>query len=100
MNEFFRITRPAITTNNKTEMKIIHVNVNGIAKKKYKIIQLLDLEKPDILAVSETHLKDKQEFVVRGYEWTGSNFEAAVRGSRGVGFLIRKGIKYSIIRHE
>ena len=81
-------------------MKIIHVNVNGIAAKKYKIIQLLDLEKPDILSISETHLKDKQEFAVRGYEWTGNNFGAAVSCSRGVSFLIKKGIKYSIIRHE
>ena len=49
-------------------MKIIHVNVNGITAKKYKIIQFLDEEKPDILAISETHLKDKVEFEVRGYE--------------------------------
>ena len=81
-------------------MKIIHVNVNGITAKKYKVMQFLDLEKPDILAITETHLRDKQDFVIRGYEWTGTNFEAAIRGSRGVGFLIKKGIKYSIIKHE
>ena len=71
-------------------MKIIHVNVNGIMAKKYKVIKLQDLEKPDILAISETQQKDKQDFAVWGYEWTGTNFEAAVRGSRGVGFLIKK----------
>ena len=34
----------------------------GLLQKKYKIIQLLDIEKPDILAISETHLKNKEEF--------------------------------------
>ena len=40
-------------------MKIIHVNVNGATAKKYKIIQFIDLEKPDVMALSETHLKNK-----------------------------------------
>ena len=81
-------------------MKIIHVNVNGIVAKKYKIIQFLDMERPDILAISETHLKGKEEFEVRGYDWVGENYERAVRGSRGVGFLIKKGVKYQVIKHE
>ena len=37
---------------------------------------------------------------VTGYEWVGQNFERAVRGSRGVGFLIKQGIKYRTIPHE
>ena len=49
-------------------MKIIHVNVNGIVAKKYKVIEFLNNEKPDILALTETHLKGKDEFDVRGYE--------------------------------
>ena len=40
-------------------MKIVHINVNGIMAKKYKIIQFVQTEKPDILAIIETHLKDK-----------------------------------------
>ena len=49
-------------------MKIIHVNVNGITAKKYKMIDFLNIEKPDILAVTETHLKGKDEFEARGYD--------------------------------
>ena len=49
-------------------MKIIHVNVNGILAKKYKVIQFLQEEQPDIFAVSETHLKEKSEIEIRGYE--------------------------------
>ena len=46
-------------------MKIIHLNVNGLVAKKYKIIEFLNIEKPDVLALSETHLKCKDEFDVR-----------------------------------
>ena len=46
-----------------------------VLQQKYKIIQFLDIEKPDILAVSETHLKDKQDLSIRGYDWHGVNFE-------------------------
>ena len=45
--------------------------------------------KPDIVAIVETHLKGKEGIEIRGYEWIGENFEQALRGSRGVGFLIR-----------
>ena len=43
-------------------MKIIHVNVNGVVAKKYKVITVPRHERPDILAISETHLKGKEEF--------------------------------------
>ena len=52
------------------------------------------------MAVSETHLKGKNEIEIMGFEWVGQNFERAVRGSRGVGFLIKQGIKYKVINHE
>ena len=42
-------------------MKIIHINVNGIMAKKYKLIQLLQEVKPDIIAIIETHLKGNEE---------------------------------------
>ena len=68
--------------------------------KKYKVIQFIQEEQPDILAVTETHLKDKTEMEIMGYEWVGQNYERAIRGSRGVGFLIKQGIKYKTINHE
>ena len=81
-------------------LKIIHVNVNGVVAKKYKVIEFLNNEKPDILALTETHLKGKDEFEVRGYDWYGLNYERAIRGSRGAGFLIKKGIDYKTIKHD
>ena len=50
---------------------------------------MIQEEQPDILAISETHLKEKTEFTIAGYEWVGQNFERTARGSRGVGFLIK-----------
>ena len=57
--------------------------------KRYKMMQFVLENKPDIVAVVETHLKGKEGIEIRGYEWIGENFEQALRGSRGVGFLIR-----------
>ena len=53
------------------------MNINGITAKKYKVIEFLNNEKPDILALTETHLKGKDVFGVRGYEWFGENYERA-----------------------
>ena len=30
----------------------------------------------------------------------GANFEQALRGSRGVGFLVKNGIRFKIIKYE
>ena len=37
---------------------------------------------------------------MRGYEWIGENFKQALRDSRGVGFLVKTGIKFRVIRYE
>ena len=73
---------------------MIHVNINGITAKKYKVIEFLRNENPDIMALTETHLKGQEEFNIRGYDWFGANYAQAIRGSRGVGFLIKNGIEH------
>ena len=73
-------------------MKIIHINVNGIAAKKFKMIQFIQELKPDIVAIVEKHLKGNEELKINEYDWVGENFSGAVKGSRGVGFLIKIGI--------
>ena len=55
---------------------------------------------PDIVAIIETHLKGEEEIQINGYDWVGENYKEALRGCRGVGFLIKNGIKYKIIKHE
>ena len=78
-------------------MKIIHINVNGIAAKKFKMIQFIQELNPDIVEIVETCLKGNEELKINGYDWVGENFSGAARGNRGVGFLIKIGIKYKII---
>ena len=36
-----RITRPQIKNVNANEMKIVHINVNGILAKRYKMMQFV-----------------------------------------------------------
>ena len=41
IEDYFRLTRPQINIQTKEIIKCIHVNINGLNAKKYKIIQFL-----------------------------------------------------------
>ena len=78
----------------------MHLNVNGIIAKKYKIIKMLQELSPSVIGLSETHLKNDMEITIAGYEWVGENNKDAIRGSRGVGLLVQNGIDFKIIKHN
>ena len=78
----------------------MHLNVNGIVAKKYKLCKMLQELNPEVIGISETHLKNDMDINIAGYEWVGENNQEAIRGSRGVGLLIQTGIEYKIIRHN
>ena len=56
--------------------------------------EVIDFYRPDIMALVETWLKGDEEVGLEGYKWFGSNkkhlYKKAVRGSGGVGVLIRE----------
>ena len=56
--------------------------------------EVIDFYSPDIVALVETWLKGDEEVVVEGYKWFGNDrkhlHRKAVRGSSGVGVLIRE----------
>ena len=56
--------------------------------------EVIDFYKPDMMALVETWLKGEEEIVVEGYRWFGRNrrnlHRNAVRGSGGVGLLVRE----------
>ena len=52
-----KLTRTQVTNVNSDKMKIVHINVNGILAKRYKMMQFVLEHQPDIVAISETHLK-------------------------------------------
>ena len=69
------------------------MNINGIDwAKRFKLNSLLIQKKPDIVAISETHLKGEEVLNYFGYTWEGENHRNARKADRGVGFLIRKEI--------
>ena len=56
---------------------------------------LLEL-KPDIVALQETNLKEKEKITVKSYEWIGGNRNKQSGG--GVGFLINEKLIKNAIR--
>ena len=56
--------------------------------------KVIDFYKPDVVALVETWLRGEEEIVVEGYRWFGRNrrnlHRKAVRGSGGVGLLVRE----------
>ena len=56
--------------------------------------KVVDLYRPDVIAVVETWLRGEEVIEVDGYRWVGRNrrglHRKAVRGSGGVGLLIKE----------
>ncbi|MDA8031154.1 MAG: endonuclease/exonuclease/phosphatase family protein, partial [Alphaproteobacteria bacterium] len=56
--------------------------------------KVIDFYKPDVVALVETWLRGEEEIAVEGYRWFGRNrrnlHRKAVRGSGGVGLLVRE----------
>ena len=52
----------------KSALKIIHLNVNGVIAKKYKLTKMIQELNPAVIGLSETHLKNDMELVIAGYE--------------------------------
>ena len=68
LEDYFKITKQITINVQKEELKVIHVNINGVAAKRYKVQEFLRTENPDILALTKTHLKGQDEFNTRGYD--------------------------------
>ena len=51
----------------------MHLNINGIVAKKYKLIKMLQELDPAVIGISETHLKNDMDISIAGYEWVGEN---------------------------
>ena len=51
----------------------MHLNINGIVAKKYKLIKMLQELAPEVIGISETHLKNDMDISIAGYEWVGEN---------------------------
>ena len=57
LEDYLKITKTQVQNVNKNEMKIIHINVNGIQAKIKKMIRFISEIQPDVVAIIETYLK-------------------------------------------
>ena len=73
LNEYFKTTKTQILREQKTILKVMHLNINGIIAKKYKLIKMLQELDPAVIGITETHLKNDMEIHIAGYEWVGEN---------------------------
>ena len=57
---------------------------------------IIDCLNTDIISICETHLRNDEKLTISGYRWIGHNRKnispTALRGSGGVGFLIKLSI--------
>ena len=51
----------------------MHLNINGIIAKKYKLNKMLQELNPAVIGISETHLRNDMDINIAGYDWVGEN---------------------------
>ena len=77
---------------------MITINARGIKSKLPSLKRILTELEPEIVALQETHLKEKEKIVVSGYQWIEIEGNRKNRSGRGVGFLIQNNIIKNVIR--
>lgn len=81
----------------KNNIKIGYINCRGYKGKIGEIGDVAESEKMDIVALVETHVRKEEVGIVTGpagYELICRGRESGQRKGGGVGFLVRKGIKW------
>ena len=76
-------------------LKIMHVNTQSLKNKIYEISAIMNEEKPDILTLNETFLKDTDSIKFRGYNMIVKNRKTKNGG--GVAILVKEDIVYNKI---
>ena len=95
--------RKAKERKGKNNMKIGYINCRGYKGKVADVGDIIEGEKIDIVALVETHIRKEEEGMMpspEGYELICKGRENGQKKGGGVGFLVRKGVKWHIIRHD
>ena len=75
-------------------MKINVLNVNGWNKSNHNLREeLIKFGNPDVMCVTETHLKNDETLSIDGFDFYGSNRkteQSPLKGSGGIGIFTRK----------
>ena len=79
------------------EITVVSVNARGIKSKLTSLKRIITELNPEIVALQETKLKEKEKITVAGYEWIDGNRKNQ-SGGGGVGFLVHTSILKNTIR--
>ena len=88
-----RGTRKKKGENNGDEIKIYYNNINGLTSKKDSLNHILQMVKPEVVALCETKLHANSTFELEDYKTLKSNLKA---GKEGILIAARKGTFKSI----
>ena len=75
--------------NKLKNFKILYVNLRGFKSKKKSIENILEEEKPTMIALTETLIEDKENVEIKGFEI----YKPAEKGSRGILIAVSKELK-------
>ena len=75
-------------TNDTSKLEIYYNNVNGLLTKQDSLCDILEMQKPDVLAMCETKLHANSTFDIAGYKVLKSNLKA---GKEGILVAAKKG---------
>lgn len=78
-------------------VKICHWNANGVYHHKLELEQFLNANKIDVMLISETHLTDKYNFKICGYNFYDTKHPER-KGHGGTGILIRQRIRHYVLQ--
>ena len=96
MNNQTKKPRRSKRTNKERQIRIISVNARGIKSKLASLKMLIAETEPDIVAIQETKLNDKEKISIANYQWIDGSRKVQKGG--GVGFLVSYKILKNIVR--
>ena len=84
-------------TQQSENIKIIHININGISNKRSELIHYLNEHNPQSMTVSESKIRKQHKIKILNYHIIRKDRENARGLEGGIAILVRKDIKFDQI---
>ena len=78
----------------KTGLKVQHNNIRGVRPKTSELIEQINSEKPDVISLNETFLKNPK---IPRYTWIRK--DRTTKGKGGVAFLIKDSLTFDTLEN-
>lgn len=79
-----------------TSIRIAAWNIDGLLHRKQEVLNLIDINKLDIVLISESHLSDRVSFSLKGYHVYSTNHPDGTSHA-GSAIIIRNNIKHYVL---